>query len=81
MPTGFHATQSQVIVEDDVLITQLGTPSIEHEDDAYLMFQQKSGYEEQDVEFGMDKPYIEYCGQGWSWYGHHLKIELATESN
>lgn len=75
MSNSFVATEFAVIEEDGLLITTLGAPSTE-EDDLYLMLQHKDEYDEQDVEFGMDKPYIEYCGQGWSWYGHILSFTL-----
>ena len=75
MPTGFVATQFSVIEEHGVLVTSLGAPSTE-DDDFYLMLQHTESRTEQDVRFGMDKPYIEYCGQGWSWYGHIERFEL-----
>jgi len=27
----------------------------------------------------MNQPYIEYCGQGWSWYGHIESIQLHRD--
>jgi hypothetical protein len=27
----------------------------------------------------MDKPYIEYCGQGWSWYGNIYRFDLLRD--
>ncbi|MFO0483306.1 MAG: Imm10 family immunity protein [bacterium] len=78
MPTGFHATTCKVATEDGVLVTVLGAPSTE-EDDFYLMLQHKAKHDEQDVRFGMNKPYIEYCGQGWSWYGHILSFNLSRD--
>lgn len=78
MPTGFHATSCKVSEEHGVLTVALGAPSTE-EEDLYLMLQHKAKYDRQDVEFGMDKPYIEYCGQGWSWYGHIVSFRLARD--
>ncbi|MDD5058695.1 MAG: Imm10 family immunity protein [Sideroxydans sp.] len=75
MPVGFEASQFSVSFENDVLVVALGAPSTE-DDDIYLMFQHKSEFSESDAKFGMDKPYIEFCGQGWSWYGHMLKVQL-----
>ena len=88
MPTRFLATRFSVTEEDGVLVTALGAESVE-EDDFYLMLQQKDRYTEQDAKFGMNQPYIEYCGQGWSWYGHiesfqlqrdHVKVQLDMEA-
>jgi hypothetical protein len=75
MPTGFVATEFGVTEEDEVLVTTLGAESTEDED-FYLMVQHANEYDDQDVKLGMDKPYIEYCGQGWSWYGHIDRFEL-----
>jgi len=44
------------------------------------MLQHKGTYTDQDVRFGMNLPYIEYCGQGCSWYGHILSFLLARAS-
>lgn len=78
MPVGFHAITCTVTYESDVLVTALGAPSTEG-DDFYLMFQHKPAYDEQDVKFGMDRPYIEFCGQDWSWYGHILSVRLRRD--
>jgi len=78
MPTGFAATDFSVASENGVLVTALRAPSTD-EDDFYLMLQHKEPYTKQDVKFGWDKPYIEYCGQGWSWYGHILSFELHRD--
>jgi hypothetical protein len=75
MPTCFVATQFSVIEQDDVLTTTLGAPSTDDED-YYLTLQRGLSQTKQDVEFGMDKPYLEYCGQGWSWYGEIELFEL-----
>ena len=45
-------------------------------DEKYLALQRADVFTEQDRRFGHDKPYIECCGQGWSWYGHILLFEL-----
>ncbi len=76
MPTSFVATQFSVLEQDGVLITTLGAPSTD-EDDCYLTLQLGLSPTKQDVEFGMDKPYLEYCGQGWSWYGEIKLFELS----
>jgi Immunity protein 10 len=78
MSTGFHATSCNVTEESGVLITTLAAPSTE-EEDFYLMLQHKAEHDAQDVKFGMDIPYIEYCGQGWSWYGHILSFGLSRD--
>ncbi|MGB4813295.1 MAG: Imm10 family immunity protein [Methylophilaceae bacterium] len=77
MPTGFVATELSVVLEDGVLVTALGASS---SDDGgfYLMFQHQDQYDAQDVELGMNQPYIEYCGQAWSWYGHILGVTLHS---
>src|SRR5687768_12024024 len=75
MPSRFIATEFSATEHDWGLVTALRAPSTEAED-FYLMLQRKSEWTKQDVRFGMDKPYIEYCGQGWSWYGHIESFEL-----
>lgn len=75
MSTSFLATELAIIEEDGVLITTLASTST-MEDEFYIMLQHKDKYDEQDVKFGMDQPYIECCGQGWSWYGHILSFTL-----
>ena len=79
MPVGFVATELAVLHENGVLVTTLGAPSTEDED-FYLMLQRKDQYDEQDVRFGMNLPYIEYCAQGWSWYGNILSLTLRSNS-
>lgn len=78
MSSGFVATEFSVVWQDGVLITILGAPSTE-EDDFYLVLQHKEEHNEQDVRFGLNLPYIEYCGQGWSWYGHILDFTLHRD--
>lgn len=78
MPTSFLATKFSVLEQDGVLITTLGAPSTD-EDDYYLMLQLGLSQTKQDVEFGMDKPYLEFCGQGWSWYGEIELFELFRD--
>ena len=75
MPSSFVATQLAVLEQDDVLTTSLGASST-GQDDSYLMLQLGLSPTRQDVELGMDKPYLEYCGQGWSWYGEIELFEL-----
>lgn len=79
MPTGFVANAVSAAEDDDgLLIVTFGAPSIEDED-FYLMLQHLDEYDEQDVALGMDQPYIEYCGQGWSWYGHIVSFALYRD--
>ena len=78
-PVGFLATDFSVTSENGVLITAFGAPSTE-EDDFYLMLQHKLIRNEEHEKFGMDQPYIEYCGQGWSWYGHIISFRLARDN-
>lgn len=78
MATGFLATKFSVTEEHGVLVTALGAESTE-DDDFYLMLQHKDHYTEQDRALGMDQPYIEYCGQGWSWYGHIQSFQLHRD--
>lgn len=78
MSTGFFATEFSITEERGVLVTALGTPSTE-EDDFYLMLQHADHHTKQDVRLGMNQPYIEYCGQGWSRYGHIEHFELLRD--
>lgn len=78
MPAGFVADAFAAVEDDGLLIVTLGAPSTEDED-FYLMLQHQDEYDEQDIELGMDQPYIEYCGQGWSWYGHILSFDLHRD--
>jgi len=73
MSLGFHATRCTVTEEHGVLVTTLGAPSSD-EDDYYLTLQHKAVHDDKDSKFGTDKPYIQFCGQGWSWYGHILSF-------
>lgn len=79
MSVGFVATDFNAGLENGVWAVVLGAPSTD-DDDFYLMFQKKKeGYSKQDIKFGWDKPYVEFCGQGWSWYGHMKEVELGRE--
>lgn len=78
MSVGFYATSCQVTEENGIIVIALGAFSNE-DDDFYLMLQHKKQHDEQDVKFGMNKPCIEYCGQGWSWYGHILSFLLLRD--
>jgi hypothetical protein len=64
--------------EYHVLVTALAAPSTDQHD-FYLMLQHRQVYDDQDKRLGMDKPYIEFCGQGWSWYGHILSFQLFRD--
>ena len=78
MSVGFDATDFSVTEEDGVLITALGAPSTD-EDDFYLVLQSRDTCSAEDRRFGSDQPYLEYCGQGWSWYGHIESFELRRD--
>jgi hypothetical protein len=78
MPVGFVADQWSVVDEGGLLVTSLSAASTE-EDDFYLLLQHKRVYGAQDARMGMDQPYIEYCGQGWSWYGRILGFRLHRD--
>ncbi len=78
MPTGFTATEFSVIEEDGALITALGEAA-NAGSDAYLMLQHQYENDEQDRNLGFDKPYIEYCDQAWSWYGHIASFRLYRD--
>ena len=79
MPIGFLATEFGVDHEDGVLVTSLGAAST-HGGNMYLMLQHEEEHSEQDIALGMHFPYIEYCDQGWSWYGHILEFVLRRTS-
>lgn len=74
MPTSFRATAFSVLEQDGVLITTLGAHA--SDDDRYLMLQRTLAPSRQDTALGMDKPYLEYCDQLWSWYGEIDRFEL-----
>ena len=69
MPTSFIAKQVFVEEEHGILVVALSAPSTA-EEDFYLILQHKNEYDEQDLRLGMNEPYVEFCGQDWSWYGH-----------
>lgn len=79
MPEGFSATQFSVSRDDGVLIVALGAPSTE-QDDYYLMLQRNDREREEEAGLGMNMPHIEFCGQGWSWYGHMLQAVLERNA-
>jgi hypothetical protein len=78
MPAGFEATDFSVTEQGGVLTISLGAPSTEH-DDFYLVLQSKDSYSAEDGRFGFDQPHLEYCGQGWSWYGHIESFQLLRD--
>lgn len=78
VPVVFIATQFAVTRENGLLITALGAPSTDGED-LYLTLQHQQEHDEQDVALGMITPHIEFCGQGWSWYGHILEFTLHRQ--
>jgi len=75
MSAGFNATELSVLEEDEALITTLALKQGAG-DPLYLMLQRADEFDEQDVALGMDEPYIEYCGQGFGWYGHMHAVIL-----
>ncbi len=78
MPVGFIATRLSISEEHGVLAIMLSAES-SAEDDFYLMLQRRNRSSALDARSGMDQPYIEYCGQGWSWYGHIECFELHRD--
>ncbi|MGO9952865.1 MAG: Imm10 family immunity protein, partial [Dissulfurispiraceae bacterium] len=72
------ATTFSTTLESWGQLTELSAPSTE-DADFYLRLQRKHKFSEQDIEWGQDKPYIEYCGQGFSWYGHITKFALFRD--
>lgn len=79
MPVCFHAHQISVAREAWGLIVTLRGDSTD-EMDYYLMLQRKTHFTEQDTKLGMADVYIEYCGQGMSWYGNIDSFQLLTAS-
>ena len=75
MPIEFTATQFSATQKDWGLLTILTGPSTD-EQDFYLMLQRADKFDARDVARGSDKYYIEFCGQGLSWYGHVERFEL-----
>ena len=63
VPLEFTADMFEAVEEEWGLVTRLDGPSTE-EEDFYLMLQRANEFDEQDIALGMDKPYIEFCGQG-----------------
>ena len=79
MPS-FGATELSIAEGHDFLVTTLRAPSTD-EDDFYLMAQRKvSPHSARDVAWGRAQPYTEWCGQGWSWFGHIESFELSRQS-
>ncbi len=74
----FTAIEMNILDEDGVLVTTLSAPSTDA-GDFYVMFQHKDQYTAQDVKCGMNKPHVEYCGQGCSWYGAMEAVELLAD--
>jgi hypothetical protein len=78
MPLEFVATDLSISEEDWGLLTVLGAPS-QGDEDNYLMLQRANSYDAQATELGLARPYLEFMGQGWSWYGHIISFELFTD--
>ena len=79
MVDGFRANEVHISEEDWGLLVVLAAPPTEDRD-FYLMLQRARDFSESDRKLGQDKPYIEFCGQGWSWYGHILSFCLSPAS-
>jgi hypothetical protein len=79
MPVSFHAKEVSVDRKEWGLIVTLAGESTDDED-FYLMLQRKKLFNARDHELGMADVYIEYCGQGMSWYGHIDSFRLLKES-
>ena len=78
MPS-FTASQVVVTEEDDVLVVGFDGGMVNGEP-VYLTLQYaRGGYTEQDARLGMSQPYIEYCDQGWGWYGNMTHVELRRD--
>ncbi len=78
MAQGFHAVEFSATEETWGYLTVLGGQSTE-EEDFYLMLQRPYSYSKDAVRWGQDKPYIEFCGQGQSWYGHIESFRLLRD--
>jgi hypothetical protein len=78
MTKSFRATEFSAIEETWGYLTVLGAPSTE-EEDFYLMLQRPYTYSKDAVQWGQDKPYIEFCSQGQSWYGHIESFRLLRD--
>jgi len=79
MPVGFEASEVSTGLEFNALVTAFGGPSSE-DGSLYLMFQRALEFSEEDAELGMDAPYVEYCGQQWSWYDHMKSVQLERSA-
>ena len=78
MPQHFPITATSFTREEWGWLVLLG--SIEAMDEQpYLMMQLAHEFSEDDVRLGQDRPYIEINNQGWSWYGHVVKLELQRD--
>jgi hypothetical protein len=78
MAITFDAQEVSITEEFGVHIIAL-SGATSGDDDLYLMVQYQDSYTSQDVQLGMAEPYIELCGQGWSWYGHIDRFELRRD--
>ena len=79
MPISFHANEVSVDRKDWGVIVTLAGESTDGED-FYLWLRRKNHFTARDHELGMADVYIEYCGQGMSWYGHIDSFRLLKES-
>jgi hypothetical protein len=75
MPIKFNASVVSATEEDwGTLIIFSVDETLEAE--RYLMIQRAREFSNEAVRLGMNDVYIETCGQGWSWYGHIVTVEL-----
>ena len=79
MPISFHAHTVTVTPKDWGLTVTLAGDSTEDED-FYLMLQRKKHFTDRDKQLGMSDVYIEYGGQGMSWYGSIESFRLLKDS-
>ena len=63
--------------EDGVVMAAFGGPTQGQGEPPYVLLQRTLNPTEQDLEHGMDAPYIEVSSQGRSVYGHVSLVHLA----
>ena len=78
MAIKFDAYEVSVTGDFGVHVIAIVGPKV-GEPDLYMMVQYEDSYSDQDVQLGMVGPYIEFCGQAWSWYGHIAYFGLSRD--
>ena len=78
MTSTFRATKCSATQEPWGYRTVLAAPSSK-DDDFYLMLQRPYEFSEDAIRWDQAEPYIEFCGQGWSWYGHIERFQLGRD--